>query len=119
MTGESPLVRAEIVHYSRTVRNRYGRRNFPVTAKAPTSITTTGGLMKSGTPLKMLATAVEFAGSFNLAPAAEIQGGGTTMAQPLSPKLRMGTQNRLNKAHSHKNTRLHLHTGMRATQPYP
>ncbi len=48
--------------------------------------------MKLHTLLKMLATAAVFAGSFNLALAAEVQGGGTTMSQPMSPKLGMVTQ---------------------------
>src|SRR5258708_20718084 len=75
--------------------------------------------MKLSTPLKMLATAVVFAGSFNLAPAEEVQGGGTTMSQPMSPKLGMVTQNRLNKAHNDRNNWLHVNGGYQQTRYYP
>jgi len=75
--------------------------------------------MKLHTPLKMLATAVVFAGSLNLVPAAEVQGGGTTMSQPMSSKLGMVTQNRLNKAHSDKNNWLHVNGGYEQTRYYP
>jgi len=75
--------------------------------------------MKLHTLLKMLATAAVFAGSFNLALAAEVQGGGTTMSQPMTSKLGMVTQNRLNKAHSDKNNWLHVNGGYEQTRYYP
>jgi len=58
-------------------------------------------------------------GSFNLALAAEVQGGGTTMSQPMTSKLGMVTQNRLNKAHSDKNNWLHVNGGLRADPLLP
>jgi PQQ-dependent dehydrogenase (methanol/ethanol family) len=75
--------------------------------------------MKLHTPLKLLATAAVFAGSFNFALAAEVQGGGTTMSQPMSSKLGMVTQNRLNKAHSDKNNWLHVNGGYEQTRYFP
>ena len=75
--------------------------------------------MKLHTPLKMLATAAVFAGSFNLALAAEVQGGATTMAQPMSSKLGMVTQSRLNNAHKDKNNWLHVNGGYEQTRYYP
>jgi PQQ-dependent dehydrogenase (methanol/ethanol family) len=75
--------------------------------------------MKLHTPLKMLATAVIFAGSFNFALAAEIQGGATTMAQPMSSKLGAVTQKRLNNAHNDKNNWLHVNGGYEQTRYYP
>jgi alcohol dehydrogenase (cytochrome c) len=75
--------------------------------------------MKLHTPLKLLATAVVFAGSFNLALAAEVQGGATTMSQPMSSKLGMVTQKRLNNAHNDKNNWLHVNGGYEQTRYYP
>jgi alcohol dehydrogenase (cytochrome c) len=75
--------------------------------------------MKLHTPLKLLATAVVVAGSFNLALAAEVQGGATTMSQPMSSKLGMVTQKRLNNAHNDKNNWLHVNGGYEQTRYYP
>jgi len=75
--------------------------------------------MKVPTPLKMLATAVMCAGSFNLALAQEVQGGGTTVSQPMSSKLGTVTQKRLNNAHSDKNNWLHVNGGYDQTRYYP
>ena len=75
--------------------------------------------MKLQTQLKLLAAALMAAGSFNCALAAEIQGGATTMAQPMSSKLGMVTQSRLNNAHSDKNNWLHVNGGYNQTRYYP
>jgi hypothetical protein len=60
--------------------------------------------MKLHSHLKLLAAFMALAGSFNLALAAEVQGGATTMAQPMSSKLGMVTQDRLNNAHKTRTT---------------
>ena len=75
--------------------------------------------MKLHTQLRLLAAATMAAGSFNCALAAEIEGGATTTAQPMSSKLGAVTQSRLNKAHSDKNNWLHVNGGYEQTRFYP
>ena len=66
--------------------------------------------------LKMLAAVMMAAGSFNCALAAEIEGGATTTASPMSSKLGAVTQSRLNKAHSDKANWLHVNGGYNQTR---
>jgi len=75
--------------------------------------------MKLHTPLKMLATAVVLAGSFNLALAAEIEGGATQMTKRMSAKLGPVTQSRLNGAAGDKNNWLHPNGDYAQTRYYP
>ena len=75
--------------------------------------------MKQHAQLKLLAAAVIAAGSFNCALAAEIEGGATTSAQPMSSKLGAVTQSRLNGAHGDKNNWLHVNGGYNQTRYYP
>ncbi|HVY05692.1 MAG TPA: PQQ-binding-like beta-propeller repeat protein [Burkholderiales bacterium] len=58
------------------------------------------------------------AGGFNLAMAAEIEGGATTSAKPMSSKLGSVTQQRLNGAHGDKNNWLHVNGGYTQTRFY-
>ena len=69
--------------------------------------------------LKMLAAVMMAAGSFNCALAAEIEGGATTTASPMSSKLGAVTQSRLNKAHSDKANWLHVNGGYSQTRFFP
>src|SRR5258708_457797 len=75
--------------------------------------------MKLHAQLKLLAAVMLAAGSFNCVLAAEIEGGATTMAQPMSSKLGAVTQNRLNKAHGDKANWLHVNGGYNQTRYYP
>jgi len=75
--------------------------------------------MKRHAQLKLLAVVVMAAGSFNCAVAVEIEGGATTMAKPMSSKLGMVTQKRLNNAHSDKANWLHVNGGYEQTRYYP
>jgi glucose dehydrogenase len=75
--------------------------------------------MKLRTQLKLLAVSVAFAGSFNVALAADSKGGTTTMAKPMSSKLGMATQKRLNDAHGDKSNWLHVNGGYEQTRYYP
>ena len=75
--------------------------------------------MKLNTHLKVLAAATFAAGSFNCALAAEVEGSATTMATPMSSKLGMVTQKRLNGAHSDKNNWLHVNGGYEQTRYFP
>ena len=75
--------------------------------------------MKLRTPLKLLATAMVFAGSFNLALAAEIQGSATQVTKPMSAKLGPVTQSRLNGAAGDKNNWLHPNGDYAQTRYYP
>ena len=75
--------------------------------------------MKLNTQLKVLAAATFAAGSFNCALAAEVEGSATTMATPMSSKLGMVTQKRLNGAHSDKNNWLHVNGGYEQTRYFP
>ena len=75
--------------------------------------------MKLNTHLKVLAAATFAAGSFNCALAAEFEGSATTMATPMSSKLGMVTQKRLNGAHSDKNNWLHVNGGYEQTRYFP
>jgi alcohol dehydrogenase (cytochrome c) len=75
--------------------------------------------MKRQAQLKMLAAVMLAAGSFNCALAAEIEGGATTTANPMSSRLGAVTQNRLNKAHSDKVNWLHVNGGYDQTRFYP
>ncbi len=74
--------------------------------------------MKLRTQLKMLAAMLCAAGGFNLAMAAEIEGGATTSAKPMSSKLGSVTQQRLNGAHGDKNNWLHVNGGYTQTRFY-
>ena len=74
--------------------------------------------MKLHTLLKLLAAVMMAAGSFNCVLAAEIEGGATTTAQPMSSKLGMVTQSRLNNAHSDKANWLHVNGGYSNTRYY-
>ncbi|MEK6210296.1 MAG: PQQ-binding-like beta-propeller repeat protein [Pseudomonadota bacterium] len=67
----------------------------------------------------MLATAVVLAGSFNLALAAEIEGGATQMTKRMSAKLGPVTQSRLNGAAGDKNNWLHPNGDYAQTRYYP
>jgi alcohol dehydrogenase (cytochrome c) len=69
--------------------------------------------------LKVLAAVLFAAGSFNCALAAEIEGGATTTASPMSSKLGAVTQQRLNGAHGDKNNWLHVNGGYNQTRYYP
>ena len=75
--------------------------------------------MKVHAQLKLLAAVMMAAGSFNCVLAAEIEGGATTMAKPMSSKLGMVTQQRLNGAHGDKNNWLHVNGGYNQTRYYP
>ena len=75
--------------------------------------------MKRHAQLKLLAAVMFAAGSFNCALAAEIEGGATTMAKPMSSKLGTVTQKRLNNAHSDKANWLHVNGGYAQTRYYP
>jgi PQQ-dependent dehydrogenase (methanol/ethanol family) len=75
--------------------------------------------MKLNTHLKLLAAATIAAGGFNFALAAEIEGGATTTAKPMSSKLGAVTQKRLNNAHSDKANWLHVNGGYAQTRFYP
>ena len=75
--------------------------------------------MKLHTQLKLLAAVLMAAGSFNCVLAAEIEGGATTMAKPMSSKLGMVTQKRLNSAHGDKANWLHVNGGYSQTRYYP
>ncbi len=75
--------------------------------------------MKLHTQLKLLAAVMMAAGSFNYVLAAEIEGGATTAARPMSSKLGMVTQQRLNGAHGDKNNWLHVNGGYNQTRYYP
>ena len=72
--------------------------------------------MKLHTQLKLLAAVMMTVGSFNCVLAAETEGGATTMAQPMSSKLGMVTQQRLNGAHGDKNNWLHVNGGYEQTR---
>ncbi len=72
--------------------------------------------MKLHTQLKLLAALMLAVGSFNCVVAAEIEGGATTMAQPMSSKLGMVTQKRLNNAHGDKANWLHVNGGYEQTR---
>ena len=75
--------------------------------------------MKRHAQLKLLAAMMFAAGSFNCALAAEIEGGATTTAQPMTSKLGAVTQNRMNNAHSDKVNWLHANGGYNQTRYYP
>jgi len=75
--------------------------------------------MKLRTQLKLLAAVMMAAGSFNCVLAAEIEGGATTTAQPMSSKLGAVTQSRLNNAHNDKANWLHVNGGYTQTRYYP
>jgi glucose dehydrogenase len=75
--------------------------------------------MKLHAQLKLLAAVMMAAGSFNYVLAAEIEGGATSMARPMSSKLGMVTQQRLNGAHGDKNNWLHVNGGYNQTRYYP
>ncbi|MGH8730640.1 MAG: pyrroloquinoline quinone-dependent dehydrogenase [Burkholderiales bacterium] len=75
--------------------------------------------MKLRTQLKLLAVSVAVSCSFNVALAADSKGGTTTMAKPMSSKLGMATQKRLNDAHSDKSNWLHVNGGYEQTRYYP
>ena len=75
--------------------------------------------MKLHTQVKLLAAVMMAAGSFNCALAAEIEGGATTTATPMSSKLGMVTQKRLNAAHSDKANWLHVNGGYEQTRYSP
>jgi alcohol dehydrogenase (cytochrome c) len=75
--------------------------------------------MKRFTPLKLLAATILAAGSFHCAIADEIQGGATTMAQPMTPKLGAVTQKRLNGAQSDKADWLLVNGSYAQTRYYP
>lgn len=75
--------------------------------------------MKLHTPLKLLAAALVFAGSFNFALAQEIQSGATQMTRPMSGKLGAVTQSRLNGAAGDKNNWLHPNGDYAQTRYYP
>ncbi len=74
--------------------------------------------MKHYTQLKVLAAAMLAAGSFNCL-AAEIEGGATTTATPMSSKLGMVTQQRLNSAGGDKANWLHANGSYAQTRYYP
>jgi len=75
--------------------------------------------MKRNARLKLLAAMIFAAGSFDAALAAEIQGGATTSAMPMSGKLSAVTQQRLNNAHSDKANWLHVNGGYAQTRYFP
>jgi alcohol dehydrogenase (cytochrome c) len=75
--------------------------------------------MKLHAQLKLLAAAIMAVGSFNCVLAAEIEGGATTSAKPMSSKLGTVTQKRLNNAHSDKANWLHVNGGYAQTRYYP
>jgi alcohol dehydrogenase (cytochrome c) len=75
--------------------------------------------MKLHAQLKLVAAAMIAAGSFNCVLAAEIEGGATTTAKPMSSKLGTVTQKRLNGAHSDKANWLHVNGGYAQTRYYP
>ena len=74
--------------------------------------------MKRHAQLKLLA-AIMAVGSFNYVLAAEVEGGATTSAKPMSSKLGAVTQKRLNGAHSDKANWLHVNGGYLQTRFYP
>jgi PQQ-dependent dehydrogenase (methanol/ethanol family) len=75
--------------------------------------------MKLHAQLKVLAVMLIAAGGFNYALAAEIEGGSTTLSQPMTSKLGAVTQKRLNGAHGDKNNWLHVNGGYNQTRYYP
>ncbi|MBI3526419.1 MAG: PQQ-binding-like beta-propeller repeat protein [Betaproteobacteria bacterium] len=75
--------------------------------------------MKLHAQVKLAAAVMMAVGSFNCVLAAEIEGGATTSAKPMSSKLGMVTQKRLNNAHSDKANWLHVNGGYSQTRYYP
>jgi PQQ-dependent dehydrogenase (methanol/ethanol family) len=75
--------------------------------------------MKFHTRLKLLTTALLFVGGSSLGIAAEVTGGATTMAKPMSGNLGAVAQARLNKAHDDKANWLHVNGGYHQTRYHP
>jgi PQQ-dependent dehydrogenase (methanol/ethanol family) len=75
--------------------------------------------MKFNSRLALFSAAMLFVGGTSLGMAAEIEGGATTQARPMSSKLGSVSQARLNKADSDKQNWLHVNGGYAQTRYYP
>ena len=75
--------------------------------------------MKFNSRLALFFAAMLFIGGAGLATAAEIEGGATTQARPMSSKLGSVSQARLNKADGDKQNWLHVNGGYAQTRYYP